>query len=114
MPKVHLHGNQLTLPDELRRYLTVAGDDAIDAEEVDEGILLKRSPAAQRAAGLADIRAAQSGVRYAGQEPRPSAEMEEEQIADMLAGKADQPQGEAYEDRRKGRPPRALCHLSDG
>ena len=89
MPKVHLHGNQLTLPDELRRYLTVAGDDAIDAEEVDEGILLKRSPAAQRAAGLADIRAAQSGVRYVGPEPRPSAEVEEQEIADMLAGKAD-------------------------
>ncbi len=90
MPKVHLHGNQLTLPDELRRSLTVADDDALDAEEVDEGILLKRSPAAQRAAGLADLRAAQSGVRYAGPQPRPSAEVEEQQIADMLAGdKAD-------------------------
>ena len=89
MPKVRLHGNQLTLPDELRRYLTVAGDDAIDAEEVDEGVLLKRSPAAQRAAGLADIRAAQSGVRYAGPKPRPGAEVEEQQIADMLAGNAE-------------------------
>lgn len=93
MAKVHLHGNQLTLPDELRRALTIADDDALDAEEVDEGILLKRSPAAQRAAGLADIRAAQSGVRYTGPEPRPSAEVEEQQIADILAGGETDEQG---------------------
>ena len=97
MPKVHLHGNQLTLPDELLRSLTIADDDALDAEEVDEGILLKRSPAAQRAAGLVDIRAAQSGVRYTGPEPRPSAEVEEQQITDMLSG------GEANEQGTKSR-----------
>jgi bifunctional DNA-binding transcriptional regulator/antitoxin component of YhaV-PrlF toxin-antitoxin module len=91
MTKVHLRGNQLTLPEELRRLLTAADDDAIEAEEVDEGVLLKRSPAAQRAAGLADIRSAQAGVRYTGPEPRPSAEDEEQQIANMLAAdKADE------------------------
>ena len=91
MTKLRLHGNQLTLPDELRRVLTAEQDDAIDAEEVDEGVLLKRSPAAQRAAGLADIRSAQAGVRYLGTEPRPSAEVEERQIADLLAAdKADE------------------------
>jgi len=91
MTKLRLHGNQLTLPEELRRILTAADDDAIDAEEVDEGVLLKRSPAARRAAGLADVRAAQSGVRYVGAEPRPVAEEEEQQIADLVAAdKADE------------------------
>jgi bifunctional DNA-binding transcriptional regulator/antitoxin component of YhaV-PrlF toxin-antitoxin module len=85
VPKVEVHGNQVTLPDSLRRVLTSADDDAIEAEEVDEGILLKRSPEAQRAAGLADIRAAQAGVRYVCPKPRPGAEEEERQIADMLA-----------------------------
>ena len=68
MTKLRLHGNQLILPEELRRVLTAEQDDAIDAEEVDEGVLLKRSPAARRAAGLADIGAAQAGVRYLGAE----------------------------------------------
>lgn len=91
MTKLRLHGNQLILPEELRRVLTAEQDDAIDAEEVDEGVLLKRSPAARRAAGLADIRAAQAGARYLGAEPRASAEAEERQIADMLAAdKADE------------------------
>ena len=85
MPKVHVHGNQVTLPDDLRSVLTSAADDAIEAEEVEEGVLLKRSPANRRRAGLADVRKAQSGVRYVGPEPRPSAEEEEEQIAGMLA-----------------------------
>lgn len=91
MTKVRLHGNQLTLPEELRRVLTAAEDEAIDAEEIDEGVLLKRSPAARAAAGIADIRAAQGGVRYVGAEPRPPAEAEEQQIADLLAAdKADE------------------------
>lgn len=91
MTKLRLHGNQLILPEELRRVLTAEQDDAIDAEEVDEGVLLKRSPAARRAAGLADIGAAQAGVRYLGAELRASAEAEERQIADMLAAdKADE------------------------
>ena len=85
MPKVLIHGNQLTLPDDLREALVSAEDDALDAEEVDEGILLKRSPAARRKAGLADLRVAQGGVRYVGSEPRPSADEEEQQIADLLA-----------------------------
>jgi bifunctional DNA-binding transcriptional regulator/antitoxin component of YhaV-PrlF toxin-antitoxin module len=85
MTKVHVHGNQVTLPDDLRSVLTSAIEDAIEAEEVEEGVLLKRSPATRRSAGLADIRRAQSGVRYVGPEPRPSAEQEEQLIADMLA-----------------------------
>ena len=85
MAKVAVHGNQLTLPEHLRSVLTSAADDAIEAEEVEEGILLKRSPAARRSAGLADVRRAQSGVRYVGPTPRPAADEEERQISDMLA-----------------------------
>lgn len=85
MPKLKIHGNQLTLPEDLREMLAVSEDDAIEAEEVEEGILLKRSPAAQRKAALDDIRAAQRGVRYLGPRPRPTPEQEEREIADMLA-----------------------------
>src|SRR3954454_17363563 len=84
MPKVSIKGNQLTLPDELRQALTTAEDDSLDAEEVIEGILLRRSPSARRKAGLANLREAQSGVRYAGPLPRPSTEEEEQCIADTL------------------------------
>jgi len=94
MPKVSIRGNQLTLPDELRQALTTAEDDSIDAEEVDEGILLKPSPAARRKAAFEDIKAARAGVRYVGPEPRPSAEEEEQWIADVL-------HAEKLEDRAK-------------
>jgi bifunctional DNA-binding transcriptional regulator/antitoxin component of YhaV-PrlF toxin-antitoxin module len=88
MPKVQVHGNQITLPDDLRNVLTNAADDAIEAEKVEEGVLLKPSVAMRRAAGLADIRNAQSGVRYTGG-ARPSPEQEERQIADILAADKD-------------------------
>jgi hypothetical protein len=68
--------------------LTSAADDAIEAEEVEEGVLLKPS-AARRRAGLADIRRAQSGVQYTSP-TRPAAEEEERQITGTLAAdKAD-------------------------
>ena len=78
MPKVSIQGNQLTLPDELRQALTTAEDDSLDAEEVVEGILLRRSPSARRKAGLANFREAQSGVGYIGPLSWPSAEEEEQ------------------------------------
>jgi bifunctional DNA-binding transcriptional regulator/antitoxin component of YhaV-PrlF toxin-antitoxin module len=84
MPKVQVHGNQITLPDDLRKVLTSAAEDAIEAEEVEEGILLKPSPAVRRRVGLADIRHAQSGVQYTA-DRRPAADEEERQIADILA-----------------------------
>jgi bifunctional DNA-binding transcriptional regulator/antitoxin component of YhaV-PrlF toxin-antitoxin module len=85
MPKVAIHRNQLTLPEELRAALTLLEDDSLDAEEVDEGILLRRSPSARRRAGIEDIRAAQAGVVYRGALPRPDADQEEGEIADLLA-----------------------------
>src|SRR3954470_6755945 len=84
MPKVSIKGNQLTLPDELCQALTTSEDDSLDAEEVVEGILLRRSPSARRKTGLANLREAQSGVRYIGPLPRPNAEKEEQWIVDVL------------------------------
>jgi bifunctional DNA-binding transcriptional regulator/antitoxin component of YhaV-PrlF toxin-antitoxin module len=84
MPKVQVHGNQVTLPEDLRMLLTSAGDDAIEAEEVEEGVLLKPSAATRRRAGLAEIRRAQSGVQHSGP-TRPTADEEERQISDTLA-----------------------------
>ena len=85
VPRVKIHHNQLTLPEELRQAVHAADEDYFDAEVVEEGILLRPSYAAQRRAALADIRAAQAGVRYIGPEPRPSPEEEEQLIADLLA-----------------------------
>jgi len=84
MPKVTIHGNQLTLPDNLREILTSAEDDFIDAEQVDEGLLLKRSKSARRQAGWADIEEARAGVRYIGAKNFNTAEEEEQYIADLL------------------------------
>jgi bifunctional DNA-binding transcriptional regulator/antitoxin component of YhaV-PrlF toxin-antitoxin module len=84
MPKVTIRGNQLTLPDDLRQVLTTVEDDSLEAEEVADGILLKRSPSARRKAGLAHLRQAQAGVGYTGPLPRPSPAEEEQWIADTL------------------------------
>jgi bifunctional DNA-binding transcriptional regulator/antitoxin component of YhaV-PrlF toxin-antitoxin module len=84
MPKVAIHGNQLTLPEDLRELLTTAEDDFLDAEQVDEGILLKRSESARRQAGWADIEEARAGVRYIGPKRFGNAEEEEQYIADLL------------------------------
>lgn len=84
MPKVSIHGNQLTLPDDLREALTTVEDDSLEAEVVDEGILVRRSDAARREAGWADIETSRAGVRYVGRQPRPSAAEEEQDIADLL------------------------------
>jgi hypothetical protein len=41
MPKVSVHGNQITLPNELRDASTMEANDARDAEELADRILLK-------------------------------------------------------------------------
>jgi hypothetical protein len=41
MPKVSVHDNQITRPNELRDALTTEADDAPDAEELVDRILLK-------------------------------------------------------------------------
>jgi bifunctional DNA-binding transcriptional regulator/antitoxin component of YhaV-PrlF toxin-antitoxin module len=85
MPRIAVHHRQLTLPDELSEALHLTDEDYLEAEVVEEGVLLKPSPEAKRRAALAGIREAQAAVRYVGPEPRPGAEEEEEQIAGLLA-----------------------------
>ena len=57
------------LPDELRESLTTQTGDALDAEEVVEGILLKPCASARRKAGFVHLRSAQAGVGYASPLP---------------------------------------------
>ena len=91
MPRVKIHHSQLTLPDELRRALSVADEQERDAELVEEGILVKPSPEARRRAGLADIRAVQAGVRLSPELAAMSPEEAEQAISQMLAAdKADE------------------------
>jgi len=97
MPRVKITGNQLILPDDLRQALTSAEDDLLDAEEVEQGVLLRRSPAARRHAALRQIRAAQRKVRYKGSARRPAADQEEREISDLLA--ADKADGRAQKRR---------------
>ena len=97
MATVKIRGNQLTLPDDLRQALASAEDDVIEAEVVEQRVLLPRSPAARRTAALRQIRAAQRNVRYKGSAPRPSANQEEREISDLLA--ADKADGRAQKRR---------------
>jgi bifunctional DNA-binding transcriptional regulator/antitoxin component of YhaV-PrlF toxin-antitoxin module len=85
MPRVAVHHKQLTLPKEVSDALYLADEDYLEAEMVEEGVLLKPSPEARRRAALSGIREAQASVRYLGPEPRPSADEEEQQIAKLLA-----------------------------
>ena len=84
MPQVAVHHKQLTLPEELSDALHLADEDYLEAEVVEEGVLLKPSPEARRRAALSGIRKAQASVRYVGPEPRPDPEEEERRIAQML------------------------------
>ncbi len=96
MPRVKVHRNRFTLPEELRRACHVADEDYVADEVGEDGILLRPSREARRRAALERIHKAQAGVRYLGPEPRPSPEDEERLIAEML--KAD----EAEEAAAKG------------
>ena len=72
MPKVHVHGNQVTLPDDLRSVLTSAADDVIEAEEVEEGVLLQTL--ADQPPSRRPCRCAQSAVRHPLRRSRTAAE----------------------------------------
>lgn len=85
MPRVKIHENQLTLPDELRQALSSANEDELDAELVEGGVLLRPSSAARRKAAREAIRAIQQRVRRAPELDAMSPEEEEEMIAELLA-----------------------------
>lgn len=72
---------QITLPAEARRQLRLAEGDYLEAEVVEQGLLLKPVSAVERKRAWARILDAPKSVRYAGKGPRPSSAAEEEWIA---------------------------------
>jgi AbrB family looped-hinge helix DNA binding protein len=79
-----LRGGQVTLPAELRQKLQVKEGDYLEAEVVENGMLLKPVAFVSREGAWKAIREAQQSVRYIGPEPRPSPEDEEEQIYEIV------------------------------
>lgn len=79
-----LRGGQVTLPAELRQKLQVKEGDYLEAEVVENGMLLKPVAFVSREQAWKAIREAQQSVRYIGPEPRPSLEDEEEQIYEIV------------------------------
>ena len=79
-----LRGGQVTLPAELRQKLQVKEGDYLEAEVVENGMLLKPVAFVSREQAWKAIREAQRSVRYIGPEPRPSPEDEEEQIYEIV------------------------------
>ena len=79
-----LRGGQVTLPAELRQKLQVKEGDYLEAEVVENGMLLKPVTFVSRERAWKAIREAQQSVRYIGPEPRPSPEDEEEQIYEIV------------------------------
>jgi AbrB family looped-hinge helix DNA binding protein len=79
-----LRGGQVTLPAELRQKLQVKEGDYLEAEVVENGMLLKPVAFVSRERAWKAIREAQQSVRYIGPEPRPNPEDEEEQIYEIV------------------------------
>lgn len=84
MTRVKVHHSQLTLPDEAREKLQLADEDELEVEVVEDGVILRSSRPGERRGAYQRLRAIQKRVRYAGGEPRPDAEEEERQIAELL------------------------------
>jgi AbrB family looped-hinge helix DNA binding protein len=79
-----LRGGQVTLPAELRQKLQVKEGDYLEAEVVENAMLLKPVAFVSREQAWKAIREAQQSVRYIGPEPRPSPEDEEEEIYEIV------------------------------
>jgi AbrB family looped-hinge helix DNA binding protein len=79
-----LRGGQVTLPAELRQKLQVKEGDYLEAQVVENGMLLKPVAFVSREQAWKAIREAQQSVRYIGPKPRPSPEGEEEQIYEIM------------------------------
>ena len=75
---------QVTLPAELRQKLQVKEGDYLEAEVVENGMLLKPVAFVSREQAWKAIREAQQSVRYIGPEPRPGPKDEEEQIYEIV------------------------------
>jgi len=78
-----LRDGQVTLPAALRQKLKLAEGDYLDAEVVEDGLLLKPL-SDQRERAWQRVLDAPKSVRYIGPEPRPSPEEEEQMIFDAV------------------------------
>lgn len=78
-----LRDGQVTLPAALRQKLKLAEGDWLDAEVVEDGLLLKPL-SDQRERAWQRVLDAPKSVRYIGPEPRPSPEEEEQMIFDAV------------------------------
>jgi AbrB family looped-hinge helix DNA binding protein len=78
-----LRDGQVTLPAAFRQKLELADGDYLDAELVEDGVLLRRV-SNERERAWQRISDAPKSVRYIGPEPRPSPEEEEEWLAEEI------------------------------
>jgi AbrB family looped-hinge helix DNA binding protein len=79
-----LRDGQVTLPAALRQKLRLTEGDYLEAELVENGLLLKPVSATDRDQAWQRILEAPRSVRYIGPEPRPGPEDEEEWLAEEI------------------------------
>lgn len=79
-----LRSGQVTLPAGVRAKLQVKQGDYLEAEVVEEGLLLKPVSMVEREKAWQRLLDAPKHVRYVGPEPRPSPEEEEQMVYDLL------------------------------
>jgi AbrB family looped-hinge helix DNA binding protein len=79
-----LRDGKVTLPAAVRQKLKLAEGDYLEAELVDNGVVLKPVSEAEREKAWQRILDAPKSVRYIGPEPRPTPEEEEEWIAEEI------------------------------
>jgi AbrB family looped-hinge helix DNA binding protein len=79
-----LRGGQVTLPAELRQKLKLAQGDYLEAEMVENGVLLKPVSVVERERAWQRVLEAPKSVRYIGPQPRPSPEEEEQMIFEAV------------------------------
>jgi AbrB family looped-hinge helix DNA binding protein len=79
-----LRGGQVTLPAEVRQKLKLAQGDYLEAEVVENGVLLKPVSDVAREKAWRRVLEAPKSVRYISPKPRPSPEEEEQWLADEI------------------------------
>jgi AbrB family looped-hinge helix DNA binding protein len=75
-----LRAGQITLPADLRRRLRLGEGDYVEAEVVENGLLLKPVAMIERERAWDDLMAIIDEDKWIGPEPRPSPEEDEEAI----------------------------------
>jgi AbrB family looped-hinge helix DNA binding protein len=79
-----LRSGQVTLPAAVRQKLKLVQGDWLEAEVVDNGVLLKLVSDVEPEKAWQGVLEAPKSVRYIGPEPRPTPEEEEEWLADEI------------------------------